>query len=88
MKFMIRQQININILSKYDAFLMTSINEGMPISLLEALSVGLPCIMPDHLIIMNEVAQEAANYFSIKESNSLSNKLVRLINNKNTLQKK
>jgi len=82
-----RQQINMNILSKYDAFLMTSINEGIPISLLEALSVGLPCILPDHLIVMNEVAQDAANYFSIKESNTLSNNLVRLFYNKNTLQK-
>ena len=80
-----RQQMDVNILSKYDAFLMTSLNEGMPISLLEAMNVGLPCILPDHLIVMKEVAQKGAIYFNLKDKNSLSSALKKIIKNKTIL---
>ena len=84
-RLMGRQQMNVQILSGYDAFLMTSFNEGMPISLLEALGVGLPCILPNHLKIMKEVAQKSAVYFSINDSNELSNMLVEILENKQLL---
>lgn len=84
-RLMGRQQMKVQILSGYDAFLMTSFNEGMPISLLEALGVGLPCILPNHLKIMKEVAQKSAVYFSINESNELSNILKKILENKELL---
>lgn len=84
-RLMGRRQMEIEILSQYDAFLMTSQNEGMPISLLEAMGVGLPSILPSHLPIMKEVAQNSARYFSINDSNELSKVLVEILENKEML---
>ena len=84
-RLMGREQMKVQILSGYDAFLMTSFNEGMPISLLEALRVGLPCILPNHLSVMKEVAQNSARYFSLNNSNELPNVLVEILENKEML---
>lgn len=80
-----RLPMETKILSEYDAFLMTSINEGMPISLLEAMGVGLPSILPNHLTIMKEVAQNSAQYFSIKKSFELSKILLQILAQKKVL---
>lgn len=81
-----KKEISPELLKGYDVFLMTSKNEGMPISLLEAMSCGLPCILPDHLPVMKEVAEDAALYFSINKSSDLADKLLFLLNNKPELQ--
>ena len=80
-----RMQMEIDILAGYDAFLMTSLNEGMPISLLEAMGVGLPSILPNHLTVMKEVARDSARYFSINDTMELSNTLVEILENKEML---
>ena len=74
-----------SILSQYDALLMTSHNEGMPISLLEAMRVGLPSVLPSHLPVMKEMAQNSARYFSINDSNELSKVLIEILENKQML---
>jgi len=84
-KLMGRRQMEIKILKDYDAFLMTSLNEGMPISLLEAMGVGLPSILPNHLSVMKEVAQNSARYFSINNCKELPNVLVEILENKEML---
>ena len=84
-RLMGRKQMEIGILSQYDAFLMTSQNEGMPISLLEAMGVGLPSVLPSHLSVMKEVAQNSARYFSINDSNELSKVLIEILENKEML---
>jgi glycosyltransferase involved in cell wall biosynthesis len=81
-----KKEISPELLKDYDVFLMTSKNEGMPISLLEAISCGLPCILPDQLPIMKEVADSAALYFSINKPSDLASKLSFLLNNKPELQ--
>ena len=84
-RLMGRRQMEIDVLSQYDAFLMTSQNEGMPISLLEAISVGLPSVLPCHLPVMKELARNSARYFSINDSNELSKVLVEILENKEML---
>lgn len=79
------KRIDTNLLIAYDAFLMTSLNEGMPISLLEAMGVGLPSILPNHLTVMKEVAQKSAHYFSIKNDIELPNLLLEILKNKEVL---
>ena len=78
--------ITMEIFENYDAFLMTSLNEGMPISLLEALNFGLPCILPNHLTVMKQVAGKAGLYFSINDVESLKNLLLNLLKDKLLLQ--
>ena len=78
--------IEPNIFLNYDAFIMTSLNEGMPISLLEAINFGMPCILPKHLAVMKQVAQNAGLYFSVNDVSSLKDILLKLFNNKALLE--
>lgn len=61
------QIISSNLLAQYDAFVMTSIIEGMPVALIEAITSGMPSILPYHLPVMKEIADESAYYFSSEE---------------------
>ena len=79
-------EITTKVFNGYDAFLMTSFNEGMPISLLEAINFGIPCILPDHLPVMRQVAQNAGLYFSINDETALKILLLKIVNNKNILK--
>lgn len=70
--------------SRYDCFLMTSKIEGMPISLIEAITSGMPSILPKHLSVMKEVAGDSALYFEnldslVKHIESLQNNPSKLI---------
>lgn len=73
-------------LKGYDVILSTSFSEGMPITLLESLNVGLPGLLPSHLPIMKEIYGNAAVYFSINDHDSLSNQMLFLLNNKQALK--
>jgi glycosyltransferase involved in cell wall biosynthesis len=63
-----------SVLPPYDAFLMTSFNEGQPVSLLEAMACGLPALLSD-IPVLKEVAGDNALYFNIDDPQNL----VRLI---------
>ena len=65
------QEISSELFSSYDAFLMPSKNEGMPIALLEALAAGMPCIVSD-IAEISDTAGEAAIYFKSMDVGSLS----------------
>jgi glycosyltransferase involved in cell wall biosynthesis len=58
------------ILPSYDAFLMTSLYEGQPLSLLEAMASGLPVLLSD-IPVLRETAGENALYFSLTDPGSL-----------------
>jgi glycosyltransferase involved in cell wall biosynthesis len=59
-------KISSELLSNYDAFLMPSLSEGMPLALIEAIVTGLPSIVTD-LPQLRETAEDAAIYFELKE---------------------
>lgn len=56
--------IDSDLLSQYDAFLMTSTSEGMPISLIEAIATGLPSLLTD-LPQLRETAGPSGLYFKL-----------------------
>lgn len=71
-----RAIITSDLLSHYDAFVMSSIREGMPVALLEAMTSGLPSVLPSHLPVMKELAGDSAWYF--RNSGELSSILATL----------
>jgi glycosyltransferase involved in cell wall biosynthesis len=80
-----RKLISNDVLLPYDLFIITSFDEGMPISLLEAMNFGMPSLLPDHMSVMRDVAGESAIYYSIKDKEQFQKILVNLLNNKEQL---
>lgn len=70
-------------LKKYDAFVFSSRAEGMPNALMEAMSIGLPCISTDCQFGPNELIKNGQNGFLVPvgDENILANKMCWLIEN-------
>lgn len=51
----------------FDAFIMTSHYEGLPLVMVEAQFAGLPCVIPDHISKEVEVFPELVTYASLKD---------------------
>jgi glycosyltransferase involved in cell wall biosynthesis len=80
-----RQAISSAFHAGYDAFFMSSHYEGMPVALIEALSSGLPAILPD-LPMLRQTAGEAAWYYGSEAE--LEAVLKQLLKNKPLLLQK
>jgi glycosyltransferase involved in cell wall biosynthesis len=74
----VRQDIH-NVLPQYDAVIMSSIFEGQPISLLEAMSCGMPAILSD-IPVLREVTNNKAIYFNLDDTSDLIQKLTAIAN--------
>ncbi|HKZ67501.1 MAG TPA: glycosyltransferase [Chitinophagaceae bacterium] len=72
------------LLCEYDAFLLPSLSEGMPVSLIEAIVSGLPSLVSD-LPQLQETAGNSALYFSPANTGSLASLLKEVYNNKKQL---
>lgn len=59
------------VLPRYNCFIMSSIFEGLPVSVLEAMAAGLPLLLSD-IPVLREVAEDAAIYFDLNNSDSLT----------------
>lgn len=84
-RFLGWHKISMDLLAPYDLFVMTSYDEGMPISLLEALNFGMPSILPNHINVMKEVAGDSARYFSIYDIKEFRTILIDILTNKKQL---
>jgi glycosyltransferase involved in cell wall biosynthesis len=67
------------VISKYDAFLMSSFYEGQPVALLEAMASGLPVFLSD-IPVLHEVAKDNAVYFDLNNPHDLVNKIKQALN--------
>jgi glycosyltransferase involved in cell wall biosynthesis len=74
----IREDIH-NVLPQYDAFIMSSIFEGQPISLLEAMAGGMPAILSD-IPVLREVTNNNAIFYSLNDTDDLIQKITAIIN--------
>jgi len=63
-----------NVLPKYDAFIMSSVYEGQPISLLEAMACGVPAILSD-IPVLREATNDHAIFYDLNDVNDLVNKV-------------
>ena len=64
-------------------FMMTSQNEGWPLTLLEALQTGVVPIVMDSFTALHDIIQDGSNGFIVEynDKKEFKNKLVTLINN-------
>lgn len=83
-RLMGRGNITSSLLCSYDLFLLPSLSEGMPVSLIEAITSGLPSLISD-LPQLRETAENAALYFSPTKPGSLSSLLETIYQNKKRL---
>jgi glycosyltransferase involved in cell wall biosynthesis len=74
----VREDIH-NVLPQYDAFIMSSLFEGQPISLLEAMAGGLPAILSD-IPVLREVTNSKAIFYSLDNTDDLIQKINAIIN--------
>ena len=79
-------KISSELHANYDAFLMTSQFEGMPLALIEALTSGLPVIL-NNLPELHETAENAGIYFNTHSAQSLAELLKKIIHEKLILKK-
>ncbi len=84
-KGMINHTEIINYLQESDIFILPSLNEGMSISLLEAISCGLPCIVTDvggsgELVIDNGFVVEKGSVEQLRDA------LIKYKNNKKLIE--
>ena len=68
-----------NVLPQYDAFIMSSIFEGQPISLLEAMACGMPAILSD-IPVLREATNNKAIFYDLNNVNDLVEKVTAIAN--------
>ena len=76
----------LHYLAKSDIYIMTSLWEGMPLSLLEAMYLKKPCIVTN-VVGNKDVIQNDINGFVCNNENEFVNKIHYLIENKNERQR-
>jgi glycosyltransferase involved in cell wall biosynthesis len=74
----VREDIN-NVLRDYDAFIMSSIFEGQPISLLEAMACGMPAILSD-IPVLREATNNQAIFYDLNNVSDLVKKVTAVAN--------
>ena len=77
-----------DILNSLDLFVFSSLHEGLPLSVIEAMFAKVPIIVSDIEPLL-EIANDGKNaeVFPIKNSSQLSQKIITLLNNKDSQMK-
>lgn len=81
----LRDQMQL-ILPQYDALVMSSFYEGQPLSLLEAMAMGLPAFLAD-IPVLREVAGDNGIYFDINDPDSLGRQIQQALDGKIDLKR-
>ncbi len=68
----------IEVLSSFDIFVFPSLAEGFGIVLIEAMALGLPCVVSD-LPVLREVGDDAVSFFKTGASEDLARKISTLL---------
>ena len=77
----VSEEEKVKILASLNIFIFPSLAEGFGIVLIEAMSVGLPCIVSD-LPVLKDVAKESVLYFNSGEEKSLKEKVEKMAKSK------
>lgn len=71
------------ILNNSDIFIQTSRNEGMPMGILEALSMGVPCVVTKGTSLGSFIEQSDAGWVADNNIDSVADKLIQAIKERN-----
>lgn len=71
-----------------DAFIMTSRFEGLPMGLIEAISLGIPCLVTRGTNMSDEVAGSNAGWISENNTDSIAQMLLMMIREKDQFSEK
>lgn len=71
----VRPDINM-IMQGFDVFLFPSLHEGLPVTLIEAQAVGLPCIISDRISKEVDLGANLIDYESLSSLNSWVSKIL------------
>lgn len=74
------------VLLRSDFFVLTSRTEGHPVSLIEALSYGIPCLVTKGTNMMNEIINSRAGFGAEISAESIANSIRNLIKEKSKLE--
>lgn len=84
----VNERDKINILKKTNIFILPSWNEGLPNSMIEAMSAGLACIVSNVGAISNYITNEENGLLiNPKSPDELASSIIKLIDDKNLLKK-
>lgn len=75
------------VLREADFFIMTSRFEGMPMSMIEAMSFGLPCLATHGTNMTDQIDEYDAGWSCKCETEAIAEKLIEIIKNKNICSK-
>ena len=76
------QVMNVNdVIASYDLFIMSSTNEGFPLSVFEAMAAGVP-VMLTNIAPLTEIVKDNAIYFKLNDAAGAAEKLVAVQQNK------
>lgn len=69
------------LINQYDLFIMPSKFEGFPLSVFEAMAVGLPLMLSD-ILPLKSIVKENALYFPLNDPKKVANQLINILQNK------
>lgn len=75
------------VLGQYDLFMMSSTFEGYPLSVIEAMAVGLPCLL-SNIPSLKDTAKEYADYFELDNPAAAAKKILALADRREELAQK
>lgn len=70
-----------DVIAGYDLFIMSSTNEGFPLSVFEAMAAGVPLMLTD-IAPLKEIVKDNALYFALNDAKAAAEKLVAVSENR------
>ena len=73
---------NVNdVIARYDLFIMSSTNEGFPLSVFEAMAAGVPVMLTD-IAPLTEIVKDNALYFKLGDAEKAAEQIIAVLQNK------
>ena len=75
------------VLGEYDLFIMASTFEGYPLSVIEAMATGLPCLL-SNIPALKDIGKDYAEYFELNDPYAAAQKIIAISENREVIFEK